>query len=380
MKISIFINIIVFLLIFAGCNDKMETQSQVTKFRILAVEASSPEVLPGGLLGFRAQFAMASQANVAWALINPTLWSAIKNGEKPDSLPSPPVYLSYTTIDKDGISVFGSDFEKDPFVAVSDDIFSNNDDPSLSLSIPVFILGCNNGAIDKEIFTSLILKLTNMDVSALNEACVQTDPKIEPETITAYKYVRISNFKDTDATVPALDTEVNPNELNKNPVISTLKIDGTVHYPSLPADKTGVIHCKGSDGCRDSVTFEVALTPSSFQFYYQEDPLSDNMILTNEMENIYLSWFCDGGEFSADQVRSSDAQKALDAKEKKYKDTDFKIMADSHWFDVDWKPPFKGGSFNLWIVAHDLRGGTGWQHYNIKAITEIKNSKTAAAE
>jgi hypothetical protein len=154
---------------------------------------------------------------------------------------------------------------------------------------------------------------------------------------------------------------------NTNPEIATMKFDDkplqVVSQTPVPADtdvvdagvdtdgvdteaeaKAGVFVCENTEACLKGAKIEATLTEESYQSY-------ESLVL-GEIETVdedpYISWFVTSGDLGADRSRGAASDKV---------------------FSVTWHPPLIGGSFTLFAVAHDLRGGTSWKEYRIEART-----------
>jgi hypothetical protein len=94
----------------------------------------------------------------------------------------------------------------------------------------------------------------------------------------------------------------------------------------------------------EGVKITAYMTDDSFEFYEE-----DRFGTTEKIDEApYMSWFADGGSLSLDRSRTAEPPGP---------------------FKVTWSPPQKGGTFTLYVAAHDLRGGTSWQQYTISALT-----------
>ncbi|MBN2804297.1 MAG: hypothetical protein JXR91_14475 [Deltaproteobacteria bacterium] len=313
-------------------------RSQISKFRLLGIRAEPVEIIADTQITLKALFAapflkddkpFIFNAQAAWIIMNPASLT-------PGSLPE--FIINVTDVNKNGESILDSNNLNFPKELINFIVDSGN---SSSLTFPVYLLGCNNGKIDTDAARDAILDIgQKTDLSLLEKACTGKDS----QSLSAFKNLTIFDSK------------------NDNKDISSLN-----HNPQIDKLLSETIICEGSDGCREPKAIKIALTPESFEYYY--DYFGE---LRNEMEDIYVDWYSDGGEFSFSRVRSEDSVKALETRDKGYIDSHgnftLQINEDSHWFNVTWLPPVEGGTFKLWATVRDLRGGIGWKQYTLKAI------------
>jgi hypothetical protein len=135
---------------------------------------------------------------------------------------------------------------------------------------------------------------------------------------------------------------------NANPEIESIALAGE---PLTPFVGGQCFECDPVDGCREPLKLRGLLTPGSFQRY--ERQLASNLDETEIVyERTYISWFVTGGKL--DEERSGNGSTADD-------------VAPEDPFDANWIPPYEGGDFTLWAVAHDIRGGVSWEIYHFTA-------------
>ncbi len=328
---------LVFIILTNACTPDMEMRSEITKFRILGIQAEPAQIIADIPINLKALFAVPKSsdakkklilnAEAAWVTVDPSSLSLANN---------PKYIIKISKITNNGETVFNSPdfiFKKQ----LIDNLFTLGGDSKLS--IPVYILGCNNGKIDAEILKTKLADINvPTDLAAIEKAC-------KGKNATAN-----TTFKTLDIFVPDNN---NPDiKINTNPVIDKLL--------------SNKIICTGKDGCRDPVNLKLSLTPDSFEYFLD---FSHN--LRNEMEDMYVDWYSDGGEFSASRIRSEDSVTALEAKKNGYLDSEnnyiLDIKPDSHWFNITWLPPVAGGNFHMWVTVRDIRGGISWKQFTLTA-------------
>ncbi len=297
-------------LITGSCAEKMESISQITKFRVMGVQAEPPEIAPGTGTTLSVLYSdpkgAGREVTIAWITcidaFSPT--DDISEGCEPVWLP------------KIETSANGGDKYEIPLTPYN--IIENVKEGEFKPVTAIVVL-CAGGQLPD--FDS---KSLSGEINSLDELCIGGDG------LVAVKTFRISNSEDR----------------NTNPIIDTLRfnVEADAGVPNGEASDGGapdggglnkndpVFKCEDSYGCRDSAGIEASLTEAGFQ--EDEDP--------------YISWFVTGGSFSNDRSRAPE-------------DTPFGP------FKVDWTPPRNGGKYRLWAVAHDLRGGTSWKTQIIEA-------------
>lgn len=365
--------------LLGACQDEMESRSFISKFRLLGIQATPPEATSGDRVEVRGIFSPVSgkAANVAWITFD-TQWleslSAILpadigqysnkelqtlmttlmppgDTETPgsSSVLQPEYKVIVTPINpQTGIAVLPEEN-----IVISPALIAMMRLLEQTSGFPLYVLGCSNGVLDETTLLQMVSSLTDtQQLGFLEDTCKGDDV----EAIAAHKTINlyIPNGDPYDAQSPQ----------NQNPVIDTFQIDQITHTANTPPAATGTVMCESEDGCRDPVEFRVSLTKDSFQYYQGYTRRQ------NELEKIFVSWFSNGGEFDNARIRSNDAQFAVNAMEAGNETELNAHLADpqqEHWFIVKWMPPVKGGTFDLWIVANDLRGGIGYARYQIYA-------------
>jgi hypothetical protein len=129
----------------------------------------------------------------------------------------------------------------------------------------------------------------------------------------------------------------NSDNPNKNPDIDAVLLNGRPAFPDEP------YLCEGDGGCTSSIRIEASLSEESFQEY--EDQFGEI-----QEESPYISWFVNSGRVSNDRSRASEPS-----------DSDGDVHG---YFETKWEPKESAGT-KLWLVAHDVRGGSSWKTYQI---------------
>ncbi len=323
MKI-LFVTVLMASIALLGCNDELEYVSQISKFRVMGVQAEPPEIRPGEGTTLKVLLADPNgegrEINVMWVAFGGTLSPTGDMGEDGEL---EPIGFQLQRSIQDG----GDTFE---IAQVSEDILDSLPENETDLRVTVFGLACAGGTLpqDPEVVFESFGKLFSGEFDDQDDICEGGD---------ADGLVFTKSF-----TVSSSD---NP---NTNPLIHSLSFDGA----TISENDLGSYECTGSDGCRDPVDLVAYLTADSFQTYEKR---SFGEIEERE-EEVYISWFVTGG--SIDRDHSGVADLPEDAEK---------------WgpFEAGWEPPRLGGAYSLWVVAHDLRGGASWKQYQIEAALGI---------
>lgn len=299
-----------------GCEDDTERISQVTKFRVLGVQADPPEVRPGDGTTFRVLFADPKGAGrkieVLWfgciGLLDPD--EELTQGCRPLSAPH--------------IGLFGEGGEAYEIASIPEDVLGEDE---LSTKATAFVIGCAGGSL--ELPDNLLDGESGLNFSDL---CRGGDALVATKTVT------VSREKSLN-TNPRIETVI----LGEVSELTPVSVDG-------PANEAESYLCTQGDGCRDQVALEAFLSKSSFE-QVTEDRFGRP---ETRDERVYLSWFITGGSFDRNRSGIADPPDP---------------QAPS-WgpFEATWFPPRQGGLFDLWVVAHDLRGGASWRHYVVEAV------------
>lgn len=332
MKRVVFIG---FLLGFAGfaCQEDLEAVSQVTKFRVLAVQADPPEVNPGQSVALRALVAdpdpdpAAAKTGpphrriTAVGLAVSGLITPSSSGIDEPDLVWPPFVGSAGADGVIDLAVIGVPTQAAELLS--------GETPEIPVTAVLLI--CAGGEEGMELALLQALAAAGQD-SGLDDpgdlvnVCLVAGAE---EGLVAFKTFRITGRPPADP------------DRNENPLIARVVFDE--RDPPLGQGGDPVFQCTGSDGCREGVLLEAYLDPESFQTYQK--------VVFGEVEQaderLYVSWFTTGGGFTSD--RSGNDGTSEDP------------------FENDWLPPREGGRFQLWVVAHDVRGGVSWERYEIEA-------------
>ncbi len=348
-----------------GCIEDMEAISQVSKFRVLGIQADPPEIAPGESTQMRALFADPQELGIT------VMWFPVEGLITPSSMASSQmdlVWFPAVTEVMNGIASYGSniavpsDYLNDlPTDKCSDEAGENwREDSACKKTVTMFILACAGGEIDPQITSAigsiqtalqqfLAKEITSAELESIITAAFSTMEgtlgsfeemnDIEAlcqgegaEAIISTKTFKVS-FSDHKNAVPQIDN-------------LSLEIDDAwiVNTPWTEPGEPPVFTCNGENGCRDGAEIHAYLTPDSFQTYLKKE----FDVWKTVDERTYISWFTDGGNFDAD--RSGNNGEVDDP------------------FEVTWIPPRDGGVFTLWAVSHDIRGGVDWKRYTISAV------------
>jgi hypothetical protein len=312
---------VLFMLALVACQEEMESISQVTKFRVLGVQAEPPEILPGQGTTLKVLFAdpkgNGREVTVAWLTCVGSFSSTADLSEGCDPIWAPAL----------GAANEGGDTYEIP--NTPPDILNDLLEGEEYLSVTAIVVLCAGGELS---FMDSQSSMPTGEIDALDDLCVGGDG------LVAVKTFRVS-------------TSSNP---NTNPVIDLLKfedntLEPTPEEPNVDAGspdagdwQPGLYECENSYGCMEGAAIQAFLTMDSFQKYEKEEFGKTESV----DENPYISWFVTGGKFSEDRSRTNEPPGP---------------------FEVDWKPPRFGGAFELWAVVHDMRGGLSWRSYSIEA-------------
>lgn len=328
---------LLFFLALGACNEPMAAVSEIDKLRIMAVQTEPPEVGAGGSVVHRALYAdphgEGREVTVLWV----TLFGEVSEtstgggggvvappgmtfGDEPYTVTVPEDILDHAPKDEIKPCRFKDEPPPGP----------NEEPPCKFVSVTTIAILCAGGVIDLE---RLEEAFAGEDLSALSK---ESDILCEGgDMITVFKQFRVSNQQDE--------------KRNTNPTIDWMKLDGN---PLNPVDEesaeeggdVGVFTCTETDKCLEGAPIAALMTADSFQDY--EILEYDKWKTVSDAP--YISWFVTGGHFSNDRSRPA---------------------ASDETFKVTWAPPLMGGTFTLWAVAHDLRGGVSWKRYTLQGIT-----------
>jgi len=323
----------------AACQEDLEDISQVTKFRVLAVQTEPPEVLPGENVALSVLTAdpegggrkITATGFAVAGLITPSTTQVEQDI---------PFYWALAPAEAIGGSIslgsIGVPEEAADYLPV--DECDHDDEPDelkdkVPLKITAVILVCAGDGLSETDLMAAFGQFaagldaeseTSLDLSAL---CAEAGAD---EGLTAMKTFSVSDR-------PADDPQ-----RNRNPQILKLQFDESI-LQTAEQGGHGVYQCTSSDGCREGVPLVGTLTADSYQ-QYETTEFCDPKTVD---ERMYISWFTDGGKFSADRSGSNEPTGP---------------------YEVDWLPPREGGAYTIWAVAHDVRGGVSWRIYSVEAL------------
>ena len=311
---------IMILITAAGCAEPMESVSEITKLRMMAIQADPPEIRPGEGTTLRALYADPEGKGREISFLWLTCPSALTpSSEITADVCNPPLGLGM------GTSGNGGDVHTVPPVA--EDILDDLKEDEQYKTATTIVSMCAGGELpDLSTFDE------DSDITEILDNVCKGG-----EGVIAFKTFRISTADDSNR--------------NTNPELTDVYFDGK-HLTEIDdeADNStspGVIfECKTTSACLEGAEIEAEMTESSFQTY---DKIEFDDIVTGD-EAPYISWFTTGGELG---------------------DTHSRTVAPPGPFKNTWSPPLDGGNFILWVVAHDLRGGTSWKKFAIGAETNL---------
>ncbi len=301
-------------LVMSGCFGEMDPVSDISKFRVMGVQAEPPEVKPGEgtVLSVLYHDPADRKVTVVWftclGLSSPgsSVTSEIVGACDPVAPPE-------ITDGSDGEATF--EIRSTP-TDLDLGLDTGVDEQPESGSFTVFVFMCAGGIQDGGLPSMTPDSeggIWDMDLDAFCQG---------GDNLAAKKVVFISNS----------------NNPNKNPEIKNVLLDGEPIFPGRP-------HlCRGESACTSKIRIKASLTEASFQHY--EDQFGEI-----QEESPYISWFVNSGRVSTDRSRAGEPS-APDS--------------DGHgYFETTWKPQDSFGT-KLWLVAHDVRGGATWQRFQIR--------------
>jgi hypothetical protein len=312
--------------VFAACQEPMEPVSTISKFRLLAVQAEPPEVRPGRGVTHRVLYADPDGDGREISFVWLTCMGLYTPSSDFSAAPCELLGFKIATA-SDG----GDTYE---ISAVPENALADLPEDKTYQQATTVVSMCGGGETpDISTLTDAFQAGGDISISDILDALC-----VGGEGLTAFKTFRISAQDASDT--------------NTNPTIDTLMFNGNILVPSDA--QTGEIPaagapenrfvCETTAECLDGADISATLTQDSFEFY-EEVRLGKKESVD---ESPYISWFVDGGELSVDRSRAPE------------------IYGD---FGVSWSPPLQGGRFTLYVVAHDLRGGTSWKQYAVEAQT-----------
>ena len=328
-----------------GCQEPMEQVSTISKFRVLAVQADPPEAAPGETVTHRVLYADPEGEGRDVSVI----WATCLGYFSPSSdLSGGCEILGFSM---DDAAAGGNVYETFSIPNEALDLIDTDNGETYTQATTIVSLCAGGERPD----LSTILTDESFSISSLDELCIGGD------SLVAFKTFRISAEETPDRnTNPKIDFVL----FNGNRLYPVDPETGDILAPALTTDesaekcdetdgctegeaaKVGRFVCETTSECLDGVPVRAYLTDESFEVY--EEIRSDT---PEQLEDApWLSWFIDGGEMSVNMSRTAEPPGP---------------------FKATWTPPQKGGSFTLYVVAHDLRGGTAWQQFAVEAVTGI---------
>jgi hypothetical protein len=331
-----------------ACQVELEAASEVTKLRILGVQADPPEIAPGEATALRMLTADPKgdgRRVVGGGMVVPGLFTP-SSAPDPESLP--PLYypLPFTDVNEEGVISF-PDHLAIPEYYLEGGVQVPIAPPGQPLTMTAILFVCAGDGFDEYAAYAAIAALetsgAGQSVSPLAFEDICTDAGAD-EGIAAVKTFDVATCDPENSGLSCAEEYAQ----NANPEIESLALNGALVSPFVG----GVcLECGAVDGCREPVKVRGYLTAGSFQRY--ERPIAANLEGTEIVyERTYISWFITGGKF--DVERSGNGS-----------DID-EILPDDP-YDANWMPPYAGGDFTLWAVAHDVRGGVSWEIFHITA-------------
>ncbi len=306
-------------LLLSGCFE-FDAVTQVEDFRVLGVRAEPPEIRPGEGTTLQVLWADPKgkdrEVSFAWMGCSGTIHPS--EGIATCDMLVPPVV---------GTAEAGGDILEIPVTPT--DMLDGVPEGGY-LRATFIVLMCAGGTLPAPERYAKLRETTNV-----NDLCRKGDG------LSAFKTVMVSD-SDTPQT---------------NPVIDRVYFEG---MEMTPADEGGggKLRCKEGGECEAEIALFV--TEESVQTY---DVIEFGKP-TPKQDEVFLSWYVTGGDF--DKSRSGDTceKKGMEADNPCISETD---EDPSGPFEVSWIPE-KPGTFTLWAVAHDLRGGVGWQAFTVEAV------------
>lgn len=306
-------------LFVAGCVDFKDIE-MVEEFRVLGLSADPPEIAPGEGTVLRALYAdprgNGREVSLTWmgcsGFVHPS------EGISTCDMVIPPIVRT---------AAEGGDTLEIP--ATPPDLLTGVP-PGESLTVTFIVLMCAGGQLPPvEAYVSL------RDTADINALCNGGDG------LSGFKSVTVSHAEDP----------------NRNPEIHHLSRNGAV---LAPADEGGgaSLPCAETDNCAVSTELSLYVTPESVQTFetieFGEPVRKD--------DTLFVSWFTDGGELSS--FRSGESCPTGEA----VSETPCRashVSGPFGPFSVTWSSD-EAGTFTVWAVTHDIRGGASWKVYTLQ--------------
>ncbi len=385
-------------LFFCACAEDMEEISQITKFRVMAVQADPPEIKPGQ--GTTLNVLIADPAESRDVSI---LWLTCAGSFSPDDEAGScePIWMpqiSTATKDENDYHYKGTKY-RIPFTPP--DILDNLEKDEEYLSVSVIVVLCAGGTI-----AGFDGSFSGFDTDMLDTSSgfpdfgdmpldggiediwdEEADPSESGESVPDGAISNFDEMCEGGEGLIAMKTFriSNSDNPNTNPIVDEIRFEEVMLFeasaanPQTPSDAgtytdedggagqdggkeaymdggsepdsdsdtdvwvdTGLFECKEKYGCMKGAELQAFLTKESFQTY---DKVSSEKTVSIE-EDPYVSWFVTEGRISRDRSRTNEIPGP---------------------FETTWNPPRKGGPSQLWVVAHDMRGGVSWKTYLMEA-------------
>lgn len=318
----------VLLTVFLTACFDFEANHMVTKLEILAVQANPPQINPGD--GFDLEVLWADPEGAgrtvqfAWVLCGSVFMPVLPmEGLSTCEMLGQPIVA---TSENDGQFLDVPMTPPDIFDSLPDGL-----PPSTDMWITAVVIMCADGQLP----TAAELP-NHFDEPLINDLCVGGTG------ISAFKSVRVTRVPEDQV----LDTENGQTlvDLNTNPYLETVTFNGQPIDFTVTEPLT--VDCPAADDCDVEVDIVATMTDDSYQTYQVEE--FDKWETVDE--KLYVTWFTTGGEYDGDRSLSDN----------------FKGP-----YELVWNPK-KPGLYDLWFVAHDVRGGNSWESVQVNARVPAK--------
>jgi hypothetical protein len=345
--------------LLGACQEELEAASEVTKLRILGVQADPPEIAPGEATALSVLTADPNGAGrrvVVGGLVVPGQFTP---SSSPDPTALPPLYypLPFTDAAEIGVVSFPDalmipEYYLEPNPAYDPDDPESEENlqvpiapPGAPLVMTAILVVCAGDGFDELAAYAALAELSSAESMAaagplaFEQLCAEAGAD---EGVAALKTFDVATCDPATSSLACAE-EYEP---NANPRIESIALDGL----PLGSILGGVcVECSAADGCREPLAVAGLLEAASFQRY--ERPVAENLDETQIVyERTYISWFATGGRF--DEERSGNG-------------STIEAILPNAPFEANWTPPPEGGAFTLWAVAHDVRGGVSWQIFDV---------------
>jgi hypothetical protein len=292
--------------LLGGCFE-LPSESKIENFRVLGLSAEPPEIAPGE--GTRMEILWADPEGdgreVTFAWMGCTGYIHSSQGIRTCDMVVPPIVRTAEE---------GGDVLEIP--SLPEDILDYAPEGLNWIKVTFIVLMCAGGELPAE-----DEYVNHRNVSNVNTLCDGG------EGISIYKNVTISEADDPQ----------------RNPVIDYILVDDTRLEPA-PDGAPFEVGCTQKDNCGAKVALSAFFTEESLQSYEViefEEPTMVN-------ERMSITWFVTGGD-----MKTPSAGPAEENRIGPYENT--------------WKPE-EPGTFTLFAVAHDERGGASWVSYLFEVV------------